>query len=72
MLEVAEEMKANPASHSKEVTKLKKLSHQLTGMGGQGGGSSALLVRRDGRRASVAQGVACPPRLGAVWVAGAR
>jgi hypothetical protein len=35
VLEVSEEMEADPASHTKEVTKLKKLSHQLTGMAGR-------------------------------------
>ena len=64
VLEVAEEMKADPASHTKEVMKLKKPSPQLTGMGGRAGGVSsagraqerAESVRGAGRRRHI------PPR----------
>ena len=48
------------------------MADQLTGMGGRGRAGAAPGAHRSGRRASVAQGVAGPPRPGAVRVAVAR
>jgi hypothetical protein len=71
-----ERAKADPEKAEKDLAQIDDNdddeADHLTGMGGRGRAGAAPGAHRSGRRASVAQGVAGPPRTGAVRVAVAR